>query len=108
MTKVCGKVSVSRVVAYHPKTGCYPTNRYSLKGHTHLATLVGAVVESTDNSTADHTVCMAYLSGNWATECRAIGVAGRLGDRRLISSMFYISRPTDCPVKPSGNTWDVA
>ena len=31
---------------------------------------------------------MSYLSGNWATDHRATAVAGRLGDRRLISSMF--------------------
>ena len=89
MTKVCGKVSVSRVVAYHPKTGCYPTNRYSLKGHTHLATLVGSVVESTDNSTADHTVCMAYLTANWATDHQAIAVDWVTADLYQVCFIFH-------------------
>ena len=37
---------------------------------------------------SDHPVGMAYLLGDWA---------GRLDDRRLISSMFNISPQTDCP-----------
>ena len=47
------------------------------------------------NFVANLPVGMAYLLGNWATDRRAIAVAGKLGDRRLISSMFDISLPTN-------------
>ena len=43
---------------------------------------------------ADHQVGMAFLLGNWANDCRATRIVGRLDDRRLISSMFDISLPT--------------
>ena len=47
------------------------------------------------DSIADPPVGMAFILGDWASDCRAIAVTGRLGDRRLISSMFDISLPTD-------------
>ena len=50
------------------------------------------------DSMADHPVGMAYLLGDLATDRWATAFAGRQGDRRLISSMFDISPPTDCPV----------
>ena len=46
---------------------------------------------------ADLPVGMAYLLGNSVTVCQAIAVTGRLGDRRLTSSMFDISLPTVRP-----------
>ena len=40
---------------------------------------------------------MAYLLGNWATNHWAIAIAGRLGNRRLISNMLDISLATIRP-----------
>ena len=44
-----------------------------------------------------HPVGMAYLLSYWATDRLAITVAGLWEDHQLISSMFDISLPTDCP-----------
>ena len=55
------------------------------------------MADSIADSIGDHPVAMAYLLGNWATDCRAFAIAGLRGHHRLISSMFDISRPTDYP-----------
>ena len=61
------------------------------------------MADSMVDSMADHPVSMAYLLGDRATGCRVISVAGCREDRRLISSMFDISLPTDHPA--TAVTW---
>ena len=50
-----------------------------------------SALEWAGDSSTDHPVGMAYLLGGWATDCWA------MGRRRLTSSMFDISLPTDRP-----------
>ena len=61
-----------------------------LMGHAHLAIPTCHTHLPTADSIANHPVVRAYILGEWATDHWVIAVA-----RRLISSMFDISPPTD-------------
>ena len=55
----------------------------------------------TADSTADCPVSMAYLLGDWATDCSAIAVARRPGDRRLNQTCLIFHRRLVARRRPS-------